>query len=265
MRLNLVGQEFGSLRVVSFAGLDKRRNSHWLCVCKCGGQRTLEAPNLRRVKGCQCRKIAVWKLRKESGDTITYHSYRGMIARCYDPNQVAYANYGGRGITVCDRWLNGGYPVFVEDMGLCPSQNHSIDRYPDNNGNYEPGNCRWATAKQQGRNKRTNRLITHDGRTMTLTEWAEQVGISFTALSRRIANGWPLERVLAPRVLRADHQGRVAAGAEVNTAKLTDDEVRSIRQRCLAGEEQKAVASEYNVLPSTISRICTRKSWKHVV
>jgi hypothetical protein len=124
-----------------------------------------------------------------------------MIGRCYNPNDNGFANYGARGIEVCDRWRFGegsktGFECFLEDMGRRPSLKHSIDR-TNNDGNYEPTNCRWASSKQQNRNRRDNFLVLVDGRHVTLTEAAEQCGLKVYTLRRRlVVSGWPLERAL---------------------------------------------------------------------
>lgn len=126
-----------------------------------------------------------------------FSSYRTMRQRCYNPNSPEYHNYGARGITVCERWLKS-FAAFVEDMGLRPSQ-HSLDRYPNNLGNYEPGNCRWATPRQQSNNTRRCRYVTMDGRTQTLTQWAREIGIKPTLVIARVHVGWgEIEALMTP-------------------------------------------------------------------
>jgi len=119
-----------------------------------------------------------------------------MLARCHYTNAINYHRYGGRGVTVCDRWLKFGN--FLADMGRKPSPKHSIDR-TDNEGNYEPGNCRWATAKEQCRNTRRNRTLTHDGKTMCMAAWAEKLGITWATLSWRIKHGWSPDRIFSSK------------------------------------------------------------------
>lgn len=120
-----------------------------------------------------------------------YETWSGMIKRCYTQAHRAYANYGGRGIAVCDRWRES-FENFHADMGDRPA-GLSIDRI-DNNGNYEPSNCRWATCKQQSRNTRKARLITLNGETRCLTEWAELTGIKAITLLFRLDRGWSIEK-----------------------------------------------------------------------
>jgi hypothetical protein len=121
-----------------------------------------------------------------------------MMDRCLSPGSNTYRNYGGRGISVCPQWRD--FRGFLADMGERPSRGHSLDRI-DNEKGYEPGNCRWATAKQQGRNKRNSRLIEAFGRVQTLSAWAEEIGQLPSFISRRLELGWDVERALsAPKV-----------------------------------------------------------------
>jgi hypothetical protein len=130
-------------------------------------------------------------------------AWRNMKMRCYNPNDIGFGNYGGRGITVCDRWMNS-FESFISDMGRKPSRGHSLDRI-DNNGNYEPANCRWATRTEQGCNQRTNRLITIDGETHTLSEWARVRNISKEMLHGRL-NRMSAERALTMPTVKQSPQ-----------------------------------------------------------
>jgi hypothetical protein len=131
--------------------------------------------------------------------------WRGMLIRCLDPRSKAWNHYGGRGIKVCERWQGeNGFENFKADMGPRPSRKHSIDRFPDNDGNYEPGNTRWATAKQQGRNRRDNVKITIGDRTMCISEWAEEAGLSIMTVWQRVQKGWTGERLLSPPLRKSD-------------------------------------------------------------
>lgn len=118
-----------------------------------------------------------------------------MIVRCFDEGHRSYPNYGGRGITVCDEWINS-YVAFTRDMGPKPGRRYSIERM-DNNGNYCPENCKWATAKEQARNRRSSRNITAWGQTKTIAEWIESYGISHSAVSARLRAGWTAEDALS--------------------------------------------------------------------
>ena len=121
---------------------------------------------------------------KRLGMTPEYRAWRGLKGRCLDSGDKEYHRYGGRGITVCQRWIES-YENFLADVGRRPSEGHSLDRI-DVNGNYEPGNCRWATRKEQQRNRRDNFMLTHDGRTLPVSVWAKEIGVSTSTLKYRI-------------------------------------------------------------------------------
>lgn len=166
--LNLIGQRFGALMVVErYAENTRLGKSKWLCRCGCGTEIVAVSGNLTHgnTKSCGCMKAA-WcggvktshgmsRHRGGAPSAPEYNSWCGMIARCENPNAPKYADYGGRGITVCDR-RRDSFETFFEDMGPRPTPGHSIDRI-DVDGNYEPGNCRWATAKVQANNQRRHK------------------------------------------------------------------------------------------------------------
>ena len=126
--------------------------------------------------------------------TSEFRIWLGMKARCLNPANPGHENYGGRGITVCDRWMS--FANFFEDMGKRPTRYHSIERI-DNDGDYEPGNCIWATRAEQNRNTRQNVYLTKDGITLTAAEWADRLGISRPTVYGRIRKGFPTEAVLS--------------------------------------------------------------------
>lgn len=140
-------------------------------------------------KTCNSATLLSWRL-THSG----YRRWTNMKRRCSDPKSNSYYYYGGRGIAVCDRWQDS-YENFLADMGECPSAQHTLDRI-DNNGNYEPGNCRWVTRKQQSHNRRSNLIIEHAGKRLCVAEWADILGIKVDRLYKRLYLGWPIERVL---------------------------------------------------------------------
>lgn len=130
-----------------------------------------------------------------------YYSWKGMMARCYHPGNHKYPRYGGRGISVCKRWHN--FPCFLEDMGLRPA-GATLDRI-DNDANYSPENCRWASSREQNRNRSDNRMIKYDGVTKSLPEWADEYGIKRTTLKMRLDRGWPIYRALSQKVQERRH------------------------------------------------------------
>ena len=196
---DLTDQRFGRLTVVSREGSDKNRSATWRCVCECGTGTIVTAGNLRsgHTLSCGClareatsRRMTTHGMRK----TRTHKSWTGMKDRCTNPKVRNYKNYGARGVTVCQRWMDS-FEAFLSDVGECP-EGMSIDRI-DSCGNYEPGNCRWATPLTQGRNTRRNRILSHDGLSMCVSEWVEKTGIPSTTIRNRIDElGWSVERAL---------------------------------------------------------------------
>lgn len=162
-RLELTGQRFSRLLVLAFANYDKRRNTFWLCLCDCGKQITVRGTALKigRVASCGCyaREVSSkihfkhgHRRRPDGKRSPTYRSYGAMKNRCYGETHPRYADYGGRGIQVCERWLES-FENFLADMGERPT-GKTLDRFPNKDGNYEPSNCRWATPKEQAANRR---------------------------------------------------------------------------------------------------------------
>ena len=133
-----------------------------------------------------------------------YRAWQTMRLRCLNPHNAAYPSYGGRGITVCERWLES--PAnFLADMGLKPTPRHEIDR-ENNDGNYEPGNCRWVLRKVNDRNRRNNRFVELCDQKLTLAEWSERTGLPHSTLTKRLAAGWTVEQTLTIPLLRSGPQ-----------------------------------------------------------
>lgn len=140
-----------------------------------------------------------------------WRCWEKMRQRCADPNNNRFAQYGGRGITVCREWQKS-FPAFLRDMGLPPTLNHSIER-TDNEGNYEPWNCRWATIAEQAANKRNNRRITIAGRTLAIFQWASESGLPMQTLWLRVKKGWTESELLKPlNYQRAGWQRKASIG-----------------------------------------------------
>lgn len=159
--VNMMGERYGKLLVLRRAPERRHRQFVWVCLCDCGRTVKVKGHNLRSHKTRSCGCL----LKETNGGTVThglwkhpiYQIYQNMIQRCYNPRHSSYHNYGGRGIAVCDRWREGGVEIFAVDMGSRP-EGTSLDR-KDNEGDYEPGNCRWATNIEQRRNQRRWRNI----------------------------------------------------------------------------------------------------------
>lgn len=215
--VNATGVRFGKLVAKEYTG-KRGRFPIWRCLCDCGKTKVLSLYKLRsgHTKSCGCLKQK--KLRaglrtahgqsKRGAVTKTYTVWATMIGRCCNPKDHKYAGYGGRGITVCKRWRDS-FENFLADMGEKPD-GMSIDRV-NNDGNYEPDNCRWATATQQARNTRRNRLLTVNGETRVLAEWCEKVGLRQGLVFYRLKLGWTPEEALGFAV-RAVKDGHTAGG-----------------------------------------------------
>lgn len=191
IRENLVGKRFGRLIVLEYAGEKK-----WKCQCDCGGTTIVSgtALNSGSTKSCGCLRIETAKRAKYvkhgKSNSPTFIRWRSMKSRCYYPKNVGYPNYGGRGIKVCDRWLGEhGFENFLADMGEVPGREYSLDRI-DVNGDYTPENCRWATWKEQSNNKRNSRLITHNGRSLTIPQWCDELGFNVNVAYNRYWHGY---------------------------------------------------------------------------
>lgn len=195
---DMTGQRFGRLTAVKFVEL--RAQARWLCQCDCGNQTIVLGGQLRSgmTRSCGClhsESVARRNIENRTHGmfgTPEYRSWSAMMSRCTNPSHRAYPRYGGRGIVVCDAWLK--FEQFYADMGARPD-GASLDRI-DNDKGYEPSNCRWATRIEQQRNKRNNRLLTHNGQSLPVSEWAEIYGLSQYAIHERLKRGWSVHEAL---------------------------------------------------------------------
>lgn len=201
---DLTGRRFGRWDVVGRSENDAQGKPRWLCRCECGRERLVRSAPLRSGKslscGCFAKEETSARSRKH-GQTNTreWETWHRMKQRCYDANADRFQFYGGRGIRVCKRWLDS-FQNFYADMGPRPGNGYSIERI-DVDGNYEPSNCRWATTREQNRNKRTNVLITAFGRTQLASDWAREAGVSQTTIRDRLRRGLPAEKAVSARRL----------------------------------------------------------------
>lgn len=198
-RLDVSGQRYGRLVAISFSRRNSTGNTLWNCKCDCGNELEVLLPSLRRgnTRSCGCwlkelrieRKTTHGKKR-----TRAWLSWASMRARCLNQKNPAYKDYGGRGIVICQRWLDS-FQNFFDDMGDRPD-GLSLERI-DVNGNYEPGNCKWATDKEQTRNQRRTRRITFNGETLSSAEWGERLAMPSRLIRYRIDTlGWDVESAL---------------------------------------------------------------------
>lgn len=187
---DITGEKFGRLTVIKKCGLDSSGCYTWLCRCDCGNEIVVTGASLRRgsTKSCGCYKIDMITSHKMT-KTRFYHVWQGMCARCNNKNSKAYKNYGGRGISVCDRWKKfenfkeDMYESYLKHVNGYSEKNTTLDR-TDVNGNYCKENCRWATWEEQNSNRRNNKYI--DG--VTLAEYSRKIGLNYRLSISRINN-----------------------------------------------------------------------------
>lgn len=185
-----VGVRYGRLVVEKFVHIDARSQRFYISICDCGNEVLSSLAHLKsgHTRSCGCFRddqIRLSNTRHGLRKTPEYNAWVSMKQRCYNKRYARYPDYGGRGIKMCDRWKNS-FEAFLEDMGPRPSRDYSLDRYPDNNGNYEPGNTRWALRWQQDRNRRSNIIIRYNGETYILTDLCAKLNLSYVTLRKSI-------------------------------------------------------------------------------
>lgn len=206
--IDMTGKKFGRLTVLERTGLDGSRRVVWRCRCECGNETNVTGTLLRRgvTKSCGCiRNEMIAEIGRQSStkhgmaDTRLYSEWRTMKTRCSNPRNHKYESYGARGITVCPEWSES-FEAF-RDWAFANGYRDdlTIDRI-DGNGNYEPSNCRWATQKEQQNNRCNNRMLTYNGKTQTLQQWAEEIGMKSRTLQMRLRRGWTDEEAITKPV-----------------------------------------------------------------
>ena len=197
-RYGLPGERYGRLTVVEEADPKirscGRRRRRVACKCDCGNEVVVLLQSLRNGDNVSCGCFSTDRKTKHGQyKSRTYGTWHSMTQRCLNSRHQAFASYGGRGISVCRRWMNS-FEAFLQDMGEQPN-GLQLDRI-NNDGNYEPENCRWVTRSEQQRNTRANRLISYNGTTKCLSEWAEHTGIHIATITGRLRTGWTIETAL---------------------------------------------------------------------
>lgn len=224
-REDLTGRVFDRLTVLGYSH-STYNGTVWRCRCSCGTEKVVPRLTLMSKHfhscGCYSRERVVtlsgpyrFKNRhghanRRTGETREWRAWQGIKARCLNPKNPAYSRYGGRGITVCAKWRDS-YEAFLADMGSSPGRGYSIDRI-DNGGHYEPGNCRWATAREQTLNRRPfatwrgrpgNPPVELDGVALVPSKWARISGVAAPIIRLRLKAGWaPLEAIFTPNLRR---------------------------------------------------------------
>lgn len=196
-RIDLVGLRFGLLTVLSPVEREGEKFSDWLCHCACGKECSKPSVCLRdgRATHCGCVRKVAGLLKAEF--SAEYKSWQSLRGRCLNPKDDHFEQYGGAGITVCERWAGrNSFVLFLADMGPKPSPECTVDR-KENSLGYSPENCRWATPLQQGNNRRNNIRVTIDGVTKTVAQWARHKGIQPSVVNKRRRRGWDSVRAIS--------------------------------------------------------------------
>lgn len=210
---DLTGQKFGRLTVIGLDVNQETRKTYWYCQCECGKVVNTRSDRLisGRVKSCGCYKseqdaIRIRKVHKHKmSGTRIYHEWQGMKARCYNKSDPRYLDWGGRGIKICDEWKKdfSAFHVWAINNGYDDSK--TIDRI-DNDGNYEPENCRWASQKTQSNNRRSNINITIGNTTKTLMQWCEIFNLNYKRIHARYRRNpdMPIDKLFSDRLYRGN-------------------------------------------------------------
>ena len=206
-RKDYTGQKFHYLTAIEFSHIGRSNESRWLYKCDCGNEKIISSWSVvaGRTKSCGCYALKIRTIHGKS-KTPEYNSWNGMRQRCYSEKHRYYKYYGGKGITICERWLNS-FEDFLEDMGERP-KGTTLDRKDGSKGYYKE-NCRWATGKEQQNNRKSTIVIEYNGTQKTITEWAEEYDINFFTLwSRLHERKWPIEKALTTpvRKIKLDKQ-----------------------------------------------------------
>lgn len=197
----MIGKTFNRLTVLE--QLPKTRERTMLrCLCSCGNERIIDKSDVKmgRTKSCGClakEMLQLIKTKHGLSKTKTWRAWSNMKLRCSVKNKITGEYYYGKGISVCDRWLDS-FETFLKDMGEVPFAGAQLDRI-DNNGNYEPSNCRWVTVTRNCRNKGNNINITFNSETLCISQWSARFGISIQTISARLKSGWETGRALTQR------------------------------------------------------------------
>lgn len=202
-RIEMTGRKFGRLTVIGLGPIVRPYKRTWICVCDCGNQIAARGEALRsgNTQSCGCkaresiaRACTTHGHARRGQRDRAYKTWQKMLRRCLTKTDAAFHRYGGKGITVCERWLQ--FENFLADMGQ-PPQRHSIDRIDGTKG-YSPENCRWATSKEQAVNRCSTVFVEHNGERLCAKDWARKLNIRYSTLLRRINAGWPVDKALTP-------------------------------------------------------------------
>ena len=258
--IDLTGQRFGRLLVIKRVGSTKDGQKTYLCRCDCGKEKIIRSGNLRSGRTISCGCASAERVRKRNKastihggcGTRLYTIWGDMKNRCTYKGAINWHLYGGRGISVCEEWKNDFANFRDWAIANGYSDELQLDRI-DNNGNYEPGNCKWSNRSEQGNNRRTCKYITINGETKTVSEWCRINGVNRSAAYNRIARGWDAEKAVTEK-------------SQV-VKKLTESDVDAIRRNYIPRSKEygtRPLAKKYGVSFHTIEAIVEGRNWKGV-
>lgn len=193
----MLGKKFGQLKVLSLSHKDTKGRYFYKCFCDCGKQTIVRGSSLRsqNTKSCGCVKRGGRKPTHGMSNNPMYLRWKTMLSRCHNPKSTSYKDYGKRGVVVCKQWHT--FENFLKDMGNPPYSGAELNRV-DNNKGYSPENCCWATDKTQSRNRRNTRWIKYRGKTMSLAEWTDALGLSYKVIWLRMKRGKSFSQAIKP-------------------------------------------------------------------
>ena len=199
---NIAGKKFNKLTAISFDSVSNSGNHKWLFSCECGNKKVILKSHAKsgHTKSCGCYNSDLTIKRntkhnncKRIGRSKAYSTWSSIKKRCYNFNQSNYERYGARGIKVCDKWVES-FENFLEDMGEPPTAEHSIDRI-NNNGDYEPSNCKWSSVEEQANNKRNSIIITFNNKKQTLAQWCRELNLNYKSTYKKVRNNKSIESI----------------------------------------------------------------------
>lgn len=254
---DIVGQKFGRWLVLSREPEKRvRKCVAYLCRCDCGTEKLMAGSEIKngviRSCGCLTREATSRRSITHGGSKRNprlFNIWLGMVRRCTNPSDAAYRNYGGRGIAVCERWMDVN--AFIDDNEDLARPHLTLDRR-NNDGPYSPDNCRWATRKEQGENRRTTMLVTYKREQKPLADWAVQFGIPKATLRYRLQNGWSMARAI---------QVPVRQMLEPETVKKIRHEYDNSARTAQA---RQALAGKYSISRYALRAILYHQNWNHL-
>lgn len=258
----IIGKKYGKWTVIREQGTtttyDEKSGWHrtkqrvW-CKCDCGTEKEVSVQAIIHGRSLSCGCIHKDNPNRKThglSHSVEHNTWTTIRNRCYNKNEPSYKYYGAKGIVMCDEWKDNFMQFFI-DMGKRPADKQSIDRI-DSKGNYCKENCRWATQKEQNNNKKSNVLVTYNGKTQNIAQWAEETGLSYNTLYfRLVRDKLPIEEAFSKR-----YNSKTAAG--LKNRKLNKDQVEEIYTTSIPSKE---LATKYNVEVSTIILIRANKAY----